>query len=193
MLTMAADLGGSMERLKLLLREHSYREGLHTLASGTESDFYIDCKATLLLAEGHELAARLMLERIQADFAETVGVAGVALGGCSLASAVAMLSVMIHLDRPLDAIYVRKAAKDHGTSSLIEGGNRLPVSAPIVLLEDVVTTGGSSLRAVAALESRFSVLGVIALVDREEGAGAAFMAAGMPLVSIYSRDDFVQS
>lgn len=172
-----------------MLREHSYRKGTFQLASGRTSDFFIDCKTTVLRAEGHVLAGKALLEAIQALDAKAVAVAGVALGGCSLASSVAYCSALE--GAPIDAVYVRKTAKEHGTGRSIEGAAHLEPGAVLVLVEDTVTTGGSSLRAVEALrKAGFEVAAVLALVDREEGAQEAFRAAGVPFRALFSRSQF---
>jgi orotate phosphoribosyltransferase len=175
-------------QLLQLLRTLSYREGVVTLASGTTSDFFIDCKQTVLTAEGHALVGELMLEAIADTPIDAV--AGVELGGCPLASAVALTSAL--RKNPLDAIYVRKEAKDHGSQRLLEGGTRLQKGARIALLEDVVTTGGSTLKAAEKIaEAGFVVDRVVALVDRSEGGRAAIEAAGFAFSSLYTRADFV--
>ena len=175
--------------LLAMLREHSYRKGTFQLASGRTSDFFIDCKTTVLRAEGHVLAGRALLDAIRSLDAEPVAVAGVALGGCPLASAVAYCSVGD--GPPIDAVYVRKSAKGHGTARSIEGAAHLTPGAPLVLVEDTVTTGGSSLRAVEQLQNAgFEVVAVLALVDREEGAKDAFAAAGVSFKALYSRSEF---
>lgn len=175
------------------LRANAYRRGTFRLASGRESDFFIDCKRVVLTAYGHYLAGVTLFLELQ-DLARAHGleyVAGVELGGCPLASAVATISSINGL--PLGALYVRKAPKDHGTGATVEGlGPDGPGRSRVVLLEDVVTTGGSSIRAVEALrDAGCTVVGVVALVDRLEGAGAAFTAAGVPFRALFTRDDFV--
>jgi len=175
-------------QLLQLLRTLSYRQGTVTLASGKTSDFFIDCKQTVLTAEGHALVGELMLEAIADERIDAV--AGVELGGCPLASAVALTSSL--RKNPLDAIYVRKEAKDHGSQRLVEGGTRLQKGARIALLEDVVTTGGSTLKAAEKLaQSGFVVARVVALVDRLEGGREAIEAAGFSFSSLYSRNDFL--
>jgi orotate phosphoribosyltransferase len=171
-----------------LLRTLSHRKGTFTLASGKTSDFFIDCKQTVLTAEGHALVGELMLEAIADSPIDAV--AGVELGGCPLASAVALISSQ--KKNPLDAIYVRKEAKDHGSQRLVEGGTRLQKGARIALLEDVVTTGGSTLKAAEKLaQSGFVVARVVALVDRLEGGREAIEAAGFSFASLYTRKDFL--
>jgi orotate phosphoribosyltransferase len=173
-----------------LLRAHSFARRRVVLASGRESDFFIDCKQTVLLAEGHALVGDRMLERALSFAERPVAVAGVELGGCPLASAVALRS--FERGTPLDAVYVRKDAKDHGTRRLLEGDSHLPEGAPVVVLEDVVTSGGSTLKAVEKLAARpLRVVGVVALVDRLEGGREAIEAAGLPFSSVFSRRDFL--
>ncbi len=177
-------------RLLELLRSLSFQRRRVTLASGRESDFFIDCKQTLLTAEGHALAGELGLGALESLPLRAECVAGVELGGCPLASAVSMTSFRAGM--PLDAIYVRKEAKTHGTQRLIEGGTRLRAGASVALLEDVVTTGGSTLAAAAKLrEAGFSIAGVVALVDRLEGGREAIEGAKIAVVALYTRADFI--
>jgi len=178
------------DALLQMLRERSFRRGRFTLASGVQSDFFIDCKPTVLTARGHALAGAALLTAVRRLPRPPVAVAGVVLGGCPLASAVAMTSVA---DGPsLDAVYVRKDAKAHGSRRRVEGAAHLPAGAPLALLEDTVTTGGSTLRAASALrEEGFEVVGVVAVVDRLEGAAEAFENAGVPFATLYTRRDFL--
>jgi len=172
-----------------LLRRQSFRRGKFVLASGKESDFFIDCKQTVLGARGHLLAGTVMFDCLD-RLPRCEAVAGVALGGCPLASALSVVSEL--RGRPLPALYVRKETKDHGTRRLVEGDSALGSGAPVVLLEDVITTGGSTLKAVAALgASGAKVVGVVVLVDRREGGTEALDAAAMPWVSVFRRQDFI--
>jgi orotate phosphoribosyltransferase len=177
-------------RLLDLLRERSFARKKVVLASGRESDFFIDCKQTVLSSEGHVLVGRLMLEAL-ADLGGCDAVAGVELGGCPLASAVALTS---HLrGTPKDAVYVRKEVKDHGSRRQLEGNALLPEGARIVILEDVTTTGGSTLKAAEKVKSAgYVVAGVVTLVDRLEGGREAIEAAGLELAAIYTRTDFIK-
>ena len=176
------------EQLLSLLRTHSFARKKVILASGRESDFFIDCKQTVLLAEGHALVGSLMLEAAR-SFEAPVAVCGVELGGCPLASAVALVS--FQRGAPLDAVYVRKAAKDHGSQRLTEGDAHLPRGSRVVVLEDVVTTGGSTLKAIDKLaEVGLDVIGVVALVDRLEG-GREAIEARVPVRTVFSRTDFI--
>jgi orotate phosphoribosyltransferase len=170
------------------LRSLSYRRGRVTLASGKESDFFIDCKATVLTAKGHQLVGELMLDALR-HLPKCDAVAGVALGGCPLASAVSLTSEL--RGRPLPALYVRKEAKDHGTRRLVEG--TVTPGMRVVLLEDVITTAGSTLAAIGALKSvGAEVVGVVVLVDRLEGGLENLHREGLEVVALYTRHDFVE-
>lgn len=179
-----------MDRLLELLTRHSFARKKVVLTSGRESDFFIDVKQTALLAEGHALLADALLAGVARLPQPVTCVAGVELGGCPLASAVALRS----FDRgaPLDAIYVRKEAKAHGSKRMLEGGSHLPPGARVAVLEDVITTGGSTLRAVEQLRAHgLAVAGVVAVVDRREGGAEAIREAGVDLVALYGREDFL--
>ena len=180
---------GRRQRLVELLRERSFAKKRVILASGRESDFFIDCKQTVLTAEGHALVGELMFHALE-DLPACDAVGGVELGGCPLASAVSLVS---HQEgRDLPALYVRKAQKDHGSAKLVEGDKSLFPGIRVMLLEDVVTTGGSSLRAVEALaKAGATVVGILALVDREEGGAETIREAGLPFLSLARRSDFM--
>lgn len=172
-----------------LLVQHSYRKQKVVLASGKESDFFIDCKQTALKAQGHLWIGKLMLQAASNFAKKPRAVAGVELGGCSLASAVSTVSALE--GHPIDAIYVRKALKDHGAIKWLEGAQELKPADPIVVLEDVITTAGSTLKAVEKIRAHgFDVVGVVALVDRLEGGTQALAQADLPFIPIYTREDF---
>lgn len=177
-------------RLLELLRTLSFQQRRVVLASGRESDFFIDCKQAVLTAEGHAIVGPLMLEAIH-GFSERVrAVAGVELGGCPLASAVSFASFAA--GTPLDAIYVRKESKDHGSRRLLEGDGRLEKGAAVAIVEDVVTTGGSTLKAAEKLRAAgYAIAGVVALVDRLEGGREALQAEGLTVTALYTRTDFL--
>jgi len=178
----------SGDRLLALLTERSYAKREVTLASGKKSDFFIDCKQTVLTAEGHALVGARMLDALTA-FGEVDAVAGVELGGCPLASAVALVS--FQRGTPLDAVYVRKEAKDHGSQRLLEGDTRLAKGARLVILEDVITTGGSTKKCVEKLRAAgYEVAGVVALVDRDEGGRQNLEAVGLKVEAVFTRGDF---
>ena len=177
-------------RLIELLRQLSFERRRVILASGRESDFFIDCKQTILTAEGHALVGELMFQALD-DLPTCDAVGGVELGGCPLASAVSLVS--FQKGRPLTGFYVRKQRKDHGTAKLVEGDKSLKPGTRIALLEDVVTTGGSSLKAVETLkEAGAVVVGIIALVDRLEGGSETIREAGLPLLTLSTRADFME-
>ncbi len=177
-------------RLLDLLRERSFARKKVVLASGRESDFFIDCKQTVLTAEGHALVGALLFEALGKLPSKVGAVAGVELGGCPLASAVALVS--FQRGAPLDAVYVRKDAKDHGSKRLLEGNSTLPAGASVAIVEDVVTTGGSTLKAAAKLrDAGYVVAGVAAVVDRLEGGREAIESEGLPLVTLFTRRDFI--
>ena len=179
------------ERLCALLRERSFAKKRVVLASGKESDFFIDCKQTVLTAEGHALVGELMLDAL-ARLPPCDAVAGVELGGCPLASAVSLTSHLRDAGQAKDAVYVRKDAKEHGSRRVLEGDTGLAAGASLVILEDVTTTGGSTLKAVEKLRAAgYRVAGVIALVDRLEGGREAIEAAGLPFIALYTRRDFM--
>ena len=176
-------------RLVALLRDRSFEHKRVVLASGKESDFFIDCKQSVLTAEGHALVGSLMFQAL-ADLPGCEAVAGVELGGCPLASAVSLIS--FQRGRPLPALYVRKEVKDHGSRKLVEGDKALRPGLPVVILEDVITTGGSTLKAAEKLRATGAiVVGVVAIVDRLEGGREAIAAAGLPIVSLATRADFL--
>jgi orotate phosphoribosyltransferase len=178
------------ERLLALLRTHGFRRGRFTLTSGRESDFFIDCKPAVLRAEGHVLVGRCLLDALRATPGPVDAIAGVELGGCPLASAVAMTSFLD--GDPVDAVYVRKAAKAHGTKNQLEGAAHLRKGARLVIAEDTVTTGGSTLRAVEQIRALgFEIASVLAIVDRSEGGAEAIRAAGLSFTSLFARRDFM--
>jgi orotate phosphoribosyltransferase len=179
-----------VDRLLELLRERGFRRGNFVLSSGRASDFFIDCKPAVLTAEGHALVGRALLERIRDVLGPVSAVAGVELGGCPLASAVACASWTD--GGPIDAIYIRKSPKEHGTRRMLEGADRLAPNARVAIVEDTVTTGGSTLRAIQAVRNEgFKVAGVIAVVDRLEGGAAAIRHASVSFSALFDRTDFM--
>jgi len=163
-----------------LLATKAYRHGQFTLASGRSSNHYVNCKPVSLSGTGLALLGALLLEQVEAD---ACAVAGLTLGADPLVSAVALQAALA--DRNLDALIVRKEAKGHGTGAWLEGPLPVP-GARITVLEDVVTTGGSALKAVDQLrQAGFRVERVVAIVDRQEGGAEAMAAAGLELRSLY--------
>jgi orotate phosphoribosyltransferase len=177
-------------QLLTLLRDKAYEKRDVILASGKRSNFYIDCRRVVMTAEGHFLTGLLFNHAIKQTCPEVVAVGGLTLGADPLASATSLLSFMG--GHPLDAFYVRKEAKKHGTGQFIEGASALPEGAKVAILEDVVTTGGSSLLAVERVEAAgLSPVRILALVDRCEG-GREDIEKRLPLTSLFARSDFPQ-
>ena len=167
-----------------LLASQAYRHGNFTLASGRSSHHYVNCKPVSLSGTGLALLGALMLEQVEA---EARAVAGLTLGADPLVSAVAMMAALV--GRELNALIVRKEAKGHGTGAWLEGPLPEPGST-ITVLEDVVTTGGSSLKAVQQLrEAGYTVNRVVTIVDRQEGGVEAMTAAGLELRSLFLLDE----
>ena len=182
-------LAGQHRRLLDLLRALSFQEREVTLSSGLKSNFYIDCKQVSLDAEGHFLIGQLFRAVIDHVAPAARGVGGLTLGADPLASAVATVSFLA--GKPLHAFIVRKEPKGHGTGQWLEHGPRLGAGAPVVVLEDVVTTGASTLKAIErARGAGLEVVHVVALVDRLEGGGDA-VTAQAPLTALYTRKDFL--
>jgi orotate phosphoribosyltransferase len=176
-------------RLLELLTRLSYEQREVTLSSGLKSNFYIDCKQTVLGAEGHFLVGSLFCRLIQERAPQVEAVGGLTMGADPLASAVSTISYLS--GRPLQAFYVRKEAKGHGTGQWLEGIKSLRPGMPVAILEDVVTTGGSAMKAIArAREFGLEVALTVGLVDREEG-GREALEKEAPLVTLFRRRDFV--
>ena len=178
-------------RLAAILQERSVRTGHFVLASGRESDLYVDVKQPALHPAGARLLGQALLAAVRAQAPEATAVAGVALGGVPLCTAVAMASD-VDGGPALPALVVRKAAKEHGTSAAVEGARNVADGAAVVLLEDTVTTGGSSIRALDRLrEGGYRPLAIIGVVDRQEGGREAIEGAGVPFHALFSRADLV--
>lgn len=177
----------SRQQLIDIILEKSYREGDYTLASGKKSSFYIDLKATTLSAEGASLIGREICALLDREgwLQKTGAVGGLTLGADPIATAVSMRSLEApfnrHHPRGIPAFIVRKEAKGHGTSKTVEGVEQLPAGAKLTVVEDVSTTGGSALQAVEkVMDAGFEVLGVVTVVDREQGAAEFFTQKGIP-------------
>ena len=167
-----------MTRLEELLLSRSVRHGDFMLASGQRSSYYIDCRLTTMSAEGMVLIGREGVRAIREAGWRATAVGGLTLGADPVAYAIAAASFA---DGPaMDAFTVRKEPKQHGTQRLIEG-NFAP-GAAVVVVEDVITSGGSALRAIEAVTAEGgSVAGVLAVVDREQGGRERLKAAGFPV------------
>lgn len=160
------------------------------LASGKTSSYYFNMKPTMLDARGAFLIGLLILDRIEPMQVSLVG--GLEMGAVPLATAVAAVSAA--KGEPVSAFFVRKEAKDHGTQSLIEGlaKDETMEQRRVVILEDVTTTGGSALKAAETVRAEGAeVAAVITVLDRQEGAEAAFRKAGVPFQSLMTKADIV--
>jgi orotate phosphoribosyltransferase len=177
------------ERLKKIITDLSYEKRKVTLASGRESDFYFDGKQTTLHAEGGILVGKLFYEAIR-DVPGVQGVGGITLGADPIATATSIAAFLA--GRPVHAFIIRKEPKGHGTGQWLEGRKNLPPGSKVVIVEDVVTTGGSSMKAVRrAEEEGLTVLGIVTLVDREEGGRENIEKEGYWLKAIYTKSDLV--
>lgn len=170
-----------------LLATRSARRGHFTLASGRHSTLYIDARLTTMSPEGLVIIGLLGLAAIRERWtADAVG--GLTLGADPISYAISYASA--NTDRPLRAFTVRKEAKAHGTAKLIEGPFR--TGDHTVVIEDVITTGGSALKAVAAVQQAGGmVVGVLALVDREEGGREAIEAAGVSVIALVTAQELL--
>jgi orotate phosphoribosyltransferase len=170
-----------------LIRSESLRRGDFTLASGKKASYYLDCRNVTLHPQGANLVAAGMLDAIRAagDLPDAVG--GMAIGADPITASI--ITVAGQQGLPLKGFMVRKEAKGHGTGKQVEG----PVVAGqrVVIVEDVITSGGSALRAVdAAREFGLVVERVVAIIDRLAGGEEAFKAKGLELVTLTTIRDF---
>ena len=164
-----------------MLATRSARRGTFTLASGRQSDLYIDARLTTMSPDGLAIIGPLALERMRARGWAPDAVGGLTLGADPVSYAIAHSSALANT--PLRAFTVRKEAKTHGTGKVIEGP--FQSGDKVVVIEDVITTGGSALRAAEAIRAAGGVIvGVLAVVDREEGGREALEAAGFAVESL---------
>ena len=177
-----------------LIATHSFRLGDFTLASGQKSDYYIDCRTTTLHAEGGRLSGLVFYDLIRQHLPQAEAVGGLTMGADPLVSNTASASAWHHLHHHRDPLVhgflVRKAEKNHGTGRLLEGFHKL--GAHVVIVDDVCTTGGSTITAIEATKaSGMNVIGVLCLVDREQGGRANIEAAAphAPFYSVFTADD----
>ncbi len=178
------------DELKAIIREMSYEEREVTLASGRKSNFYFDGKQTTLHSKGGLLVGKAFWDEVKQFEGPIDGVGGLTLGADPIATAT---SIAAHLDgTDVHAFIIRKEPKGHGTGQWLEGRKNLPPGSRVVIVEDVTTTGGSSLKAVArAEEEGLVVLGIVTLVDREEGAREAIEGAGQKLRAVFTKSSVV--
>ena len=167
-----------------LLKKDAYKKGEYTLSSGKKSEHYVNCKPVTLSGRGLTLASLLMLQEVKTSY-----VAGLTLGADPLVSGVSLVSALD--SRLVNGLIVRKEAKGHGTQAWIEG--LLPPEGTIItVLEDVITTGGSAIKAVEKLrDAGYVVNTVVSIVDRQEDdeANSAMKLSGLELKSIFTLDE----
>ncbi len=178
------------DELKEIICELSYEEREVTLASGRKSNFYFDGKQTTLHARGGLLVGRAFWEEVK-KFGEPIdGVGGLTLGADPIATATSIAAQLEGVS--VHAFIIRKEPKGHGTGQWLEGRKNLPPGSRVVIVEDVTTTGGSSMKAVErAEEEGLEVVGIVTLVDREEGARAAIEGAGRILRAVFTKAEVV--
>ena len=183
------------KQLLSLLAATSFKLGQFKLSSGGTSDYYIDCRTTTLHAEGGRLAGHAILELLEANHIDAEAVGGLTMGADPIVSNVATASAWRAQQHPgtplLHGFLVRKAEKAHGTGRRIEGFCR--ESARVVIVDDVCTTGASTIAAIeAAREAGMMVTAVVCIVEREEAKGRSAVeaaAAGAPFLRLFSANE----
>ena len=174
------------DALRRLLLERSVRRGDFVLSSGQRSSYYIDCRLTTMAAQGMVLVGRMGWETIRRMGWRPRAVGGLTMGADPVAYAIAAASAGTELE--MDGFSVRKEMKGHGTGRLIEGNFK--AGDAVVVIEDVITTGGSAQRAAKAVRAEGGiVLGVLAVVDREEGGRQALQGQGIKVVALTTARD----
>ncbi len=164
-----------------LICQNAYKEGDFILSSGQPSTYYINCKLVTLHPQGALATGRLLFSILPA---ETQAVAGLTLGADPIVTAVSVVSALEN--RPIPGLIIRKEAKGHGTKAYIEGPSLAP-GANIVVLEDVVTTGASAMKAVNRLqEAGYQVDQVISLVDRQQGGAELYQQEGLKFQAVFT-------
>jgi len=171
-----------------LLAERSAKRGRFTLTSGKQSTFYIDARLTTMSPEGLSIIGPLVLSILRETGWNVSAIGGLTIGADPISYAISYASA--NSDHPLRAFTVRKEAKTHGTGKLLEGPFR--EGDRVAVIEDVITTGSSALRAIAAVGAANGIVaGVLALVDREEGGRQAIEQTGVPVVSIVKASQII--
>lgn len=176
--------------LKSLLLKKSVRTGIFTLASGKQSDLYIDCRVTALDPFGAvmigDLGWHAVRSKIHSENLSIQSIGGMTLGADPISLAIGMSSARTHPDEALQVFTVRKEPKGHGIGKQIEGN--FARGQNVIVVDDVITTGGSTLKAIDAIEREGGhVKFAIVLVDREEGGREAIEARGIPVITLFTR------
>lgn len=178
------------KELMQIVRELSYEEREVTLASGRKSNFYFDGKQTALHAKGGLLVGKAFWEIVKTFAGPVDGVGGLTMGADPIATATSIAANLA--GQPVHAFIIRKEPKGHGTGQWLEGRKNLPPGSRVVIVEDVTTTGGSSMKAVdRAQQEGLVVLGIVTLVDREEGARENIEGQGQVLKAVFTRTEVV--
>ena len=176
------------EELLELLKKDAYRKGDFTLSSGRKTNHYVNCKPVTLSGRGLLCSSCLLLDLVEED---SVAVGGLTLGADPLVSSMSVISAVDEVK--LDALIVRKETKGHGTGAWIEGPE-LPKGSKITVVEDVITTGGSAIKAVKRLrDAGYKVERVVSIIDRQEYGEAdnAMKLAGLELHSIFKLEELL--
>lgn len=172
------------EALTEIVREKALAFGDFTLASGKKSNHYIDCRKVVLDSKGSFMIAEAMLDVLSEDMPDLVG--GLAIGADPITGAVVAIAGTKGQD--LRGLMVRKEAKKHGTGQFVEGDYQPGES--VVILEDVITTGGSAMLAIERCEAvGLKIAGVLAILDRLQGGKEAFAAKGHKLTALLTIED----
>jgi orotate phosphoribosyltransferase len=173
-----------------IIRELSYEERDVTLASGRKSNFYFDGKQTTLHARGGLLVGKAFYQEVKQFPGPIHGIGGLTMGADPIATATSIAAELV--GDPMAAFIIRKEPKGHGTGQWLEGRKNLPPGSRVVIVEDVTTTGGSSMKAVErARQEGLEVVGVVTLVDREEGARENIEGENMALRAVFTRTQVV--
>jgi orotate phosphoribosyltransferase len=181
----ASDLAVKKQKLRAIISRASLlRDGEFRLTSGGSSNFFFDLKRTMLDPEGASLLADLLFDRIKGEQVDCIG--GMETGAIPIVATVCMRSWP---EKPIKGFFIRKEAKGHGTDQRVDG--LLESGSRVILVEDVTTTGGSAMRAVDQVrQAQCTVVKVVSVVDRLEGAEDNFRRAGIRFEALFDRRDF---
>ncbi len=179
-----------LKELTKLIKDIAYERKKVVLASGKESDFYVDLRNITLHPRGLSIVSNLLFEQITSKFPNVKAVGGPTLGADPITAGICVISEQ--KGQPLYGFIIRKEPKKHGLSKMIEGDKNLPHNCPVVIVEDVVTSGSSSYKAYnIAKEASLNVLGIAAILDREEGATEFFKSNNISFFSLLKKSDIL--